>query len=91
MIFFSALLDGVQKSDVAAVNELLQYDNVDRKNFNVNGSLHDSLLHVSARSNNFEICKMLLKFGANVNMLNFEYQSPLNVAETKIILYVNFL
>ena len=82
MIFFSALLDGVQKGDMAAVNELLQYDNVDRKNFNVNGSLHDSLLHVSARSNNFEICKMLLKFGANVNMLNFEYQSPLNVAET---------
>ena len=81
MIFFSALLEGVQKGDVAAVNELLQYDNVDRKNFNVNGSLHDSLLHVSARSNDFKMCKMLLKFGADVNMFNFEDQSPLNVAE----------
>ena len=82
LIFVLALLEGVQKGDVTTVNEVLQYDNVDRKNFNVNGSLHDSLLHVSARRKNSEICKMLLKFGADVNMLNFEDQSPLNVAET---------
>ena len=42
LIFVSALSEGVQKGDVATVNELLQYDNVDRKNFNVNGSLHDT-------------------------------------------------
>ena len=52
-----------------------------RKNFNVNGSLHDSLLHKAARNRNYEICKMLIKFGADVNLLNLDNQSPLNVAE----------
>ena len=74
-------MEGVQYNDVAAVDRVLQYDNVDRKNFNVNGSLYDSLLHIAARSNNFEICEMLLKFGADVNMFNFEDQTPFHVAE----------
>ena len=76
------LLEGVQYNDVAAVDRVLQYDNVDRKNFNVNGSLYDSLLHVAARSNNLKICEMLLKFGADVNMFNFEDQTPFHVAES---------
>ena len=79
--FLSALLEGVQYNDVTAVDRALQYDNVDRKNFNVNGSLYDSLLHIAARSNNFEICEMLLKFGAEVDMFNFEDQTPFHVAE----------
>ena len=82
MIFVLELLEGVQNNDVVTVNRVLQCDNVGRKNFNVNGSLHDSLLHVAARNNNYEICKMLLKFGADVNKLNLDDQSPLNVAET---------
>ena len=77
----SALVDGVQNNDVAAVDRILQYDAVGRKNFNVNGSLHDSLLHKAARNKNYEICKMLIKFGADVNLLNLDHQSPLNVAE----------
>ena len=60
---------------------MLQYDNVDCKNFNVNGSLHESLVHVAARNNNHEICKMLLKFGADVNMFDYEDQTLLEVAE----------
>ena len=52
-----------------------------RKNFNVNGSLYDSLLHKAVRSGNYKICKMLVKFGADVNLLNIDNQSPLNVAE----------
>ena len=82
MIFVLALVEGVENNDVVAVNRVLQCDNVGRKNFNVNGSLYDSLLHVAARNNNYEICKMLLKFGADVNKLNLDDQSPLNVAET---------
>ena len=74
-------MDGVQNNDVAAVDRILQYDAVGRKNFNVNGSLHDSLLHKAARNKNYEICKMLIKFGADVNLLNLDHQSPLNVAE----------
>ena len=54
------LLEGVQYNDVAAVDRVLQYDNVDRKNFNVNGSLYDSLLHVAARSNNLKYVKCYL-------------------------------
>ena len=82
MIFVLELAEGVQNNDVVTVNRVLQCDNVGRKNFNVNGSLNDSLLHVAARNNNYEICKMLLKFGADVNKLNLDDQSPLNVAET---------
>ena len=82
MIFVLELAEGVQNNDVVTVNRVLQCDNVGRKNFNVNGSLYDSLLHVAARNNNYEICKMLLKFGADVNKLNLDDQSPLNVAET---------
>ena len=82
MIFVLGLAEGVENNDVVAVNRVLQCDNVGRRNFNVNGSLCDSLLHVAARNNNYEICKMLLKFGADVNKLNLDDQSPLNVAET---------
>ena len=82
LIFVSELLEGVQNNDIVSVDRVLQYDNVDRKHFNVNGMLYDPLLHVAARNNNFKICQMLLKFGADVNMLNLEDQSPLNVAES---------
>ena len=77
----SALVEGVENNDVPTVDRILQYDAVGRKNFNVNVSLHDSLLHKAARNRNYEICKMLVKFGADVNLLNLDNQSPLNVAE----------
>ena len=81
---FSALAKGAACNDIATVNKLLQYDAVGRKNFNVNGSLHDTLLHIAAQNRNYKICKMLLKFGADVNLLNLDNQSPLNVAETNV-------
>ena len=74
-------MEGLENNDVAAVDRILQYDAVGRKNFNVNSSLHDSLLHKAARNRNYEMCKMLVKFGADVNLLNLDNQSPLNVAE----------
>ena len=79
----SALVEGVENNDVATVDRVLQCDTVDRKNFNVNGHLGDSLLHKAVRNRNYEICKMLVKFGADVNLLNPEGQSPLSVAEAK--------
>ena len=77
----SALAEGVEDNDIAAVDRILQYDAVGRKNFNVNGSLYDSLLHKAVRNKNDKICEMLVKFGADVNLLNLDNQSPLNVAE----------
>ena len=76
-----ALAECVENNEVASVDGILQYDAVGRKNFNVNGSLHDSLLHKAARNGNYENYKMLVKFGADVNLLNLDNQSPLNVAE----------
>ena len=77
----SELAVGVENNDAATVGKILNYDAVGRKNFNVNGSLHDTLLHKAARNKNYKICKMLVKFGADVNLLNLDNQSPLNVAE----------
>ena len=74
-------MKGVENNDIAAVDKILNFDPVGRKNFNVNGSLDDPLLHKAARNGNYKICKMLLKFGADVNLLNFDNQNPLNVAE----------
>ena len=65
---------------MATVDRLLQCDNVGRKNFNVNGSLYDSLLHIAAHNNNYEICKLLLRFSADVNMFDIDDQTPLHVA-----------
>ena len=76
-----ALAEGVENNDIVAVDKILQYDPVDRKNFNVNGSLNDSLLHKASRNSNYKICKMLVKFGADINLLNIDDQNPLNVAE----------
>ena len=77
----SALVEGVENNDVATVDRILQYDTVGRKNFNVNGSLHDSLLQKVARNKNYEICKLLVKFGADVSLLNYDNQRPFNAAE----------
>ena len=77
----SALVEGVENNDVEEVDKILQYDAVGRKNFNVNGSLHESLLHIAARNRNYKICEMLVKFGADVNFLNLDGESPMNVAE----------
>ena len=74
-------MEGVENDDAAAVDKMLQYDAVGRKNFNINGSLQNSLLHKAVQNNNYEISKMLIKFGADVNMLSLYDQSPLNVAE----------
>ena len=74
-------MEGVQNNDIGIVDRILQYDAVSLKNFNVNGPSQDSLLHVAVRNRNYEICKMLIKFGADVNLLNLYGQSPLHVAE----------
>ena len=76
-------MEGVENNDVGRVDRILQYDPVGRKNFNVNGPLQDSLLHKAARNRNYEICRMLVKFGADVNLMNYDGQNPLNVAEAK--------
>lgn len=78
------LREGVEQNDVAKVGEVLQYDPVGRRNFNVNGSPYDSLLHLAARNNSLEICKMLVKFGADVNMMNIDGQSSLHIAEANL-------
>ena len=75
------LFEGVQQNYVAKVDRVLQYDNLKYKNFNVNGSIYDSLLHVAARNRNYQICKMLIEFEADVNMLNVVGQSSLQIAE----------
>ena len=54
---------------------------MDRKNFNLNGSLNDLLLHKASGNGNYKIFKMLVKFGADINLLNIDDQSPPNVAE----------
>ena len=76
-------MEGVENNDIGRVDRILQYDPVGRKNFNVNGSLQDSLLHKAARNRNYGICKMLVKFGADVNLINLDGQNPLNVAEAE--------
>lgn len=78
------LREGGEQNDVAKVGEVLQYDPVGRRNFNVNGSPYDSLLHIAARNNSFEIRKMLVKFGADVNMMNIDGQSPLHITEANL-------
>ena len=78
------LYEGVQQNDVAKVDRVLQYDNLKYKNFDVNGSIYDSLLHVAARKQNYQICKMLIEFGADVNMLNVVGQSSLQIAEANL-------
>ena len=54
---------------------------MDRKNFNLNCSLNDLLLHKASGNGNYKIFKMLVKFGADINLLNIDDQSPPNVAE----------
>ena len=79
------LREGVEQNDVAKVgHQVLQYDPVWRRVFNVNGSLNDSLLQKAACNNSFEICKMLVKFGADVTMMNIDGQSPLHTAEANL-------
>ena len=74
-------MEGVENDDAVTVNKILQYDAVGRKNFNVNGSSCDSFLHRAARNRNYKICRKLVKFGADVNSVNFDDQTPLNLAE----------
>ena len=62
-------MEGVENDDVAAVDRMLQYDSVGSKNFNV------SLLHKAVQNSNYKICKMLVNFGAGVNMLNLDDQN----------------
>ena len=82
LCLLSALVKSIACNNIATVIAVLQYDAVGRKKFNVNHSLHDSLLHKAVRNGNYELCKMLLKIGAGVNLLNLDNQSPLNMAET---------
>ena len=84
LTFILVLFEGVQQNDIAKVDRVLQYDNLKYKNFNVNGSVYDSLLHVAARNQNYQICKMLIEFGADVNMLNVVGQTSLQIAEAKL-------
>ena len=75
--FISVLLAGVQNNDVAEIDRVMQYGSLKYRNFNAIGSL----LHVATYNMNYQICEMLLKLGAEVNMLNYKDQSPLHVAE----------
>lgn len=53
-------MESVEDDGVAAVDRILKYDAVGRKNFNVNGSLQNSLLHKAVQNNNYKICKILV-------------------------------
>ena len=74
-------MDAVENNDNASVRRILKYDGEGRKNFNVNTISQDSLLHKASRNRNDKICKMLIEFGADVNLLNLDNQNPLNIAE----------
>lgn len=91
LTFILVLFEGVQQNDVAKVDRVLQYNNLKNKNFNVNGSVYDSLLHVAARNQNYQICKMLIEFGADVNLLNVVGQSSLQIAEANFNLDIGRL
>ena len=88
LYLISELLEGVLSNDMVTATSVMQYDNLKYKNFNVNGLLHDSLLHMAVYNENYQLCEMLLEFGADVNMLNNEGQSPLHVAEANANFYI---
>ena len=61
---------------------MLEGDAMGFMNFNVHGPFSDTLLHIGVSYGNYEMCKALLKSGADVNRLNSNGESPFHIAET---------
>ena len=79
--FLSGILQDVKNSDISELNNVLQEkDKLGYKNFNVNGSVYESPLHLAVCKGDYDICKMLLDSNADVNKI-LENQTPLNIAE----------
>lgn len=75
-------MDGVLQNNISAVSKLLEGDAVGFMNFNVYGPFCDTLLHIAVNYGNYEMCKALLKGGADVNGLNANGETPFHIAES---------
>ena len=80
---FSGLFKAVNTGDISELSNVLQEkDKMGYSNFNVNGYIYDLPLHEAVYQGHYDICKMLLKYNADVNKM-LEFRTPLNVAEEK--------
>ena len=80
---FSGLFEAVNTGNISELSNVLQEkDKMGYKNFNVNGYIYDLPLHEAVYQEHYDICKMLLKYNADVNKM-LEFRTPLNVAEEK--------
>ena len=75
-------MDGVLQNNISVVSKLLEGDALGFMNFNVHGPFCDTLLHIAVSYGNYEMCKALLKGGADVNGLNANGETPFHIAES---------
>ena len=81
MIFILALIDGVLENNILKVSPILERDKIGYLNANVLGPFPDTLLHIAASYGNCEMCRKLLKCGADINIFNSGGLTPLHVAK----------
>ena len=81
MIFILALIDGVLENNILKVSPILKRDELGYLNANVLGPFPDTLLHIAASYGNCEMCRKLLKCGADINVFNSGGLTPLHVAK----------
>lgn len=81
MIFILALIDGVLENNILKVSPILKRDELGYLNANVLGPFPDTLLHIAASYSNCEMCRKLLKCGADINIFNSGGLTPLHVAK----------
>ena len=81
MIFILALIDGVLENNILKVSPILKRDELGYLNANVLGPFPDTLLHIAASYGNCEMCRKLLKCGADINIFNSGGLTPLHVAK----------
>ena len=80
-LFLSGILQAVRVGDISELTKILQEkDKLGYKNFNVNGSIYESPLHLAVFKGDYDMCKMLVDSNADVNKI-LENQTPLNIAE----------
>ena len=83
IIYLSGLLQAVKESDASELSAILkEKDEKGYKNYNVDGFLHESPLHDAVFKGEYDICKLLLDYNADVNKILGD-QTPLNVAEER--------
>ena len=70
-------IDLIAYSKIDEMRELLEKDKDEKKILKLIDKDSDSLLHFSVHANNYEITKLLLKYGADPNFRNNNGQSPI--------------